>query len=227
MKQFIFTFFIAALILTGCSPSTKLINSWTDKENTPNTYKNIGVTVLFKDPSNRYITEHSIVDGLKEKGLNGMPTVDVFPMAGRLNEITKVMDDSDVIKKKVIEKVAENNIDALMIITMFDKTKEERWVNDRNYMMGGTGFYGTPYGMGGGYYYDYYAYSMGSIYNSGYYVDDVTYYIECNLYDVASEKLIWRAQTKSKNIESVEEESKALAYIVTRELLGKKVVSNK
>jgi hypothetical protein len=224
MKQVLFSLLIAVIGLSACSPSTKLINSWTDKEHTPNSYENIGVTVLFKDPSNRYITEHSIVDQLKEKGLNGMPTVDVFPMAGRLNEITKVMDDSEVIKKKVIEKVAEHNIDALMIITMFDKTKEERWVNERNYMMGGTGFYGTPYGMRGGYYYDYYAYSLGSIYNDGYYVDDVTYFIECNLYDIKSEKLVWRAQTKSKNIQSVEEESKALAYIVAKELLSKKVV---
>lgn len=229
MKQLLFTFFIATLLLTGCSPSTKLINSWTDKENTPNEYNKIGVTVLFRDASNRYITEHSIVDQLKEKGLKATTTVDVFPMAGRLNEITKVMDDSDVIKKKVIAKVAEHKIDALMIVTMFDKTKEERWVNESNYMMGGTGFYGTPYGMGHSYYgyYDYYAYSLGSVYNNGYYVDDVTYYIECTLYDVASEKLIWRAQTKSKNIESAEEESKAFAYIVAKELLGKKVVTNK
>jgi len=134
------------------------------------------------------------------------------------------MDDSDVIKKKVIEKVAENNIDALMIITMFDKTKEERWVNDHNYAMGGTGYYGTPYGMRGGYY-DYYYYSMGTIYNTGYYVDDVTYFIECNLYDAKSEKLIWRAQTKSNNPKSVEEESKVLAYIVAKQLLNKKVIT--
>lgn len=224
MKRLIFAFFTASVLLTSCGPSTKLINSWSDKENTPQEYENIGVTVLFPQSSSRYITEHNVVDYLKEKGIKAMPTTDVFPMANRLGEITKVMDNSDVIKEKVISKVAENKIDALMIITLFDKTKEQRWVNDRGFAMGGTGYYGTPYGMGGAYY-DYYYYSMGTIMDRGYYTDDITYFVECNLYDVASEKLIWRAQTKTLNPTSIEEESKALAYIVVKQLMGKKVIT--
>lgn len=224
MKQVLGLLLLASVFITGCGPSTKLINSWSDKENTPKQFDNIGVTVLFPSSSSRYITEHNIVEDLKKKGLNAMPTTDVFPMAGRLNEITQVMDDSDVIRKKVIEKVKENNIDALMIITLFDKTKEERWVNDRSYMMGGTGYYGTPYGMRGAYY-DYYYYSVGAVYNDGYYVDDITYFIECNLYDAETEQLIWRAQTKSINPTDIEEASNALAYIISKQLLTKKVVS--
>lgn len=224
MRQLTIVFLLASILFTGCGPSTKLINSWSDEDNTPKSYDNIGVTVLFPDASSRYITEHNMADYLKEKGINAMATTDVFPMAGRLNEITKVMDDSDVIRKKVIDKVTENNIDALMIITLFDKTKEERWVSDRNLAMGGTGYYGTPYGMRGGYY-DYYYYSMGTIYDQGYYVDDVTYFVECNLYDAKTEKLIWRAQTKSTNITSIEEESKVLAYIVAKQLVTKKVIT--
>ena len=223
MKQFSFLMLALSLILTSCS-STKLINSWSDKENTPQAYNNIGVTVLFPQSSSRYITEHNVVDYLNEKGIKAMPTTDVFPLAGRLGEITKAMDNSDEIKKNIIDKVAENNIDALMIITLFDKTKEQRWVNDRGFGFGGTGYYGTPYAVGGAYY-DYYYYSMGTIMDRGYYTDDVTYFVECNLYDVASEKLIWRAQTKTTNPESIEEESKALAYIVVKQLLGKKVVT--
>lgn len=224
MKQILGLLLLASVVFTGCSPSTKLINSWTDKENTPQDYKNIGVVVFFPQSSSRYITEHNIVDELKSKGINAMPTTDVFPMAGRLNELTKVMDDSEVIRQRVIEKVKENNIDGLMIISLFDKTKEERWVNDRSYMMGGTGYYGTPYGMRGAYY-DYYYYSMGTVYNDGYYVDDITYFIECNLYDTESEQLLWRAQTKSVNPTDIEEASKQLAYIISKQLLTKKVVS--
>ena len=223
MKHATFLLLFVCFLISSCGTSTKLINSWSDKENTPKKYENIGVAVLFPNASSRYITEHNMVDYLNQKGIPSMPTTDVFPMAGRLSELTEVMDNSDAIKKRVIEKVAENNIDALMIITLFDKTKEERWVNDRSYMMGGTGYYGTPYGVRGAYY-DYYYYSMGTIYNDGYYVDDITYFIECNLYDAETEKLIWRAQTKSNNPKSVEEESKALAYIVAKQLINKKVV---
>ncbi|MDX8337914.1 hypothetical protein SLH46_01890 [Draconibacterium sp. IB214405] len=223
MKKFSFLFLALSFLFASCS-STKLINSWSDKENTPQEYNNIGVTALFPQSSSRYITEHNVVDYLNEKGIKAMPTTDVFPMAGQLKGAAKELKDSEAIKKSVVAKVTENNIDALMIITMFDKTKEQRWVNDRGFSMGGTGYYGTPYALGGSYY-DYYYYSMGTIMDHGYYTDDVTYFIECNLYDVATEKLIWRAQTKTSNPESIEEESKALAYIVVKQLLGKKVIS--
>ncbi|WP_347839237.1 hypothetical protein [uncultured Draconibacterium sp.] len=222
MKQLIYLV-LAVSMLTGCA-STKLINSWSDKENTPQAYQNIGVTALFPNSSNRYVTEHAIVDELKTKGLNSMSTVDVFPLAARLNEAGDVLKNSEAIRDGVVAKVKENKIDALLIITLFDMTKEERWVNDRNFTMGGTGYYGSPFGMHGSYY-DYYAYSLGTVYNSGYYVDDISYFIECNLYDVKTEQLIYRAQTKSTNIKSVEEEAKALAYIVAKQLINKKVVS--
>ena len=74
--------------------------------------------------------------------------------------------DSEVAREAVINKVKENNIDALMIVTLFNKTQEERWVNNNNFSWGGTGYYGTPLGLHGSYY-DYYAYSIGTIYNDG------------------------------------------------------------
>nr|WP_321353715.1 hypothetical protein [uncultured Draconibacterium sp.] len=222
MKKFSYLILVLSFLLTSCS-STKLINSWTDKENTPQQYKNIGITALFPNSSDRYVTEHAIVDELKTKGLNGMSTVDVFPLAARINEASDILKNSDAVRESVVSKVKENNIDALMIITLFNKTKEERWVNNRSFSMGGTGYYGSPLGIHGAYY-DYYAYSLGSVSNNGYYKDHVSYFIECNLYDVESEQLIYRAQTKSTNIKSVEEEAKAIAYIVAKQLMNKKVV---
>ncbi len=218
-------FFIAAVFLfTACSTSSKLVNSWSDKEHTPNSYNNIGVTVLFPNSSNRYITEHAIVDELKANGLNGMPTVDVFPMAEKVAMAKEALKNTDAVRETVIKKVNENKIDALIIVTLFNKTQEERWVNNRNFGWGGTGYYGTPLGMHGSYY-DYYAYSIGTIYNDGYYVENVSYFIEYNLYDIKSEKLIWRGQTKTTNIKSVEKEAEALAGIVAKQLINKKIVS--
>lgn len=223
MKKFNYLILAMCFILTNCA-STKLVNSWTDQENTPQAYKNIGIIALFPNSSNRYVTEHAMVDELKAKGLNGMSTVDVFPLAARLNQAGNKLENSDAIRETVVSKVKENNIDALMIITLFDVTKEQRWVNDRSFTMGGTGFYGSPLGMHGSYY-DYYAYSLGTVNNSGYYKDNISYFIECNLYDIESEQLIYRAQTKSTDIKSVEEEAKKLANIVTKNLINKKVVS--
>ncbi len=224
MKQLSLLLLLAGVLFTSCSTSTKLINSWSDKDNTPKSYENIGVTVLFPNSSNRYITEHAIVDELKAKGLNGMSTVDVFPMAERVAMSEDIMKNSEAVRNGIAKKVNENNIDALLIVTLFNQTQEERWVKNNNFGWGGTDYYGTPLGIHGSYY-DYYAYSIGTIYKQGYYVDKISYFIEYNLYDIKTEKLIWRAQTKTTNLKSVEEEAKAAAGIVAKQLTGKKVVS--
>jgi len=212
----------AFLILLSCGSSTKLIKSWSDKENTPKSFDKLGVAVLFPDQSNRYVTERAVAEKLQARDIKAEPTYDIFPFAGRFGEFTK--DKSpEAVRKIIVDKITENNFDGFMIITLFDKQQEERWVSDRNFRMGGTGYYGTPYGMAGTYY-DYYYYSMGTFYDDGHYVDHVTYFLECNLYDVQSQKLIWRAQTKSVNIKSVEEEAQKLAELVGHELIFKKVI---
>ena len=89
-------------------------------------------------------------------------------------------------------------------------------------MMGGTGYYGTPYMHGA--YYNYYAYSIGTVYDTGYYVDDITYFLECNLFDVASEELLWTGRTKTVRMESVEEEAIYFSEVVVKDILKKKVI---
>lgn len=224
MKHLAYAFVLLSFILSSCGTSTKLTSSWVDKENTPKQYKKLAVAALTPSDPNRYVTERAIVDKLKEKGITAVPTYEVLPMAGRIGKMKRELGDSEAIKRMVKNKIAENNFDALLVLTVFNKTTEERWVNNKNYHMGGTGYYGSPFGYTGRYY-DYYAYSFGTIYNDGYYVDDVTYFIDCNLYDVASEKMIWNGQFKIKNLVSVEEEADVLGYIIARQLSDKKIVT--
>jgi len=225
MKKWQVIIALFALILISCGPSTKLIHSWSDKEHTPKKYEKIGVAVLFPDNSNRYITERAIVDNLKARGLNAVATYDIFPFAGRMGEIMegKGENNPEAIRKIIVQKVTENHFDGFMIVTLFDKKREERWVNDRSFTMGGMGYYGTPYAVPGTYY-DYYYYSMAGVYNDGHYVDQITYFLETSLYDVASEKLIWRAQTKSVDVKSMDEETKRLGDIVGYQLKNKGIL---
>jgi len=216
---------IMLVVLTSCGPSTKLVSSWSDKESTPKHYEKIGVAVLFHDNANRYITERAIVDNLKKRGINAYPTYDIFPFAGRMSEVmeAKGENDPEAIRKLIVQKVTENNFDGFMIVTLADKRREERWVNDRVTGWGGMGYYGTPYAVPGTYY-DYYYYSMAGIYNDGHYVDQITYFLECSLFDVTSEKMLWRAHTKSVDVESMDKETERLADIVGYQLKTKKIL---
>jgi len=216
---------VLILFLAGCGTSTKLINTWSDKENTPKSYSKLGVAVLFRDNSNRYITERAVVDELKRNGIKAMATYDIFPFAGRIGEIAKAEGDNspeairDMIKKKVIE----NNFDGIMIISLFDKLKEQRWQSDPGFYVTGVPYIDSP-GFLPGTYYDYYYFSMTDFYNEGRYVDMITYFLECRLYDVNTGKLIWRARTKTKDIQSIDDETEKLGEIIYEQLNKNKIL---
>lgn len=224
MKRITLALFIVGFLLSSCGSSTKLVNSWSNKEEIPKKFEKLAIAALTPSNSNRYIIERAIVDKLKEQGIQTIPTYEVLPMAGRIGEFREELEDSEAIKKMVRQKINENEIDALLVMALLNKQSEKRWVNDRNIGYGGTGYYGSPYAVHGAYY-NYYAYTFGSVYNEGYYVDDVTYFVECNLYQVDGEVVLWSGQIKIKNYKSVEEEADVLAYIISKQLVNKKVIT--
>ncbi len=234
MRNSIIALFFIAVMFIGCGPSTKLVRSWANEEVTPKSYNKLAVVVLTPNASNRYLIERAVVADFKKEGIKAIPTYEIFPMAGKMDQLQELIKDKEDLKRKVVQKVEENKIDALMIISVFNIEKEQRFVRDNNYMAGGAGYYGSPYIMGGpgyygspyagGAYYNYYAYSLATVYNDGYYVDDYTYFLECNLYDVASEKLLWTGRTKTVNMKSVEDEAIYFSDVVIKDILKKKVI---
>ena len=225
---------VSIILLVACGSSSKLVGSWKNKEVTGKSYEKLAVVAVFPNSSNRYLTERAVVKDLTDANIKAIPTYEIFPFAGKAGEIMSKSENPDALKERIKKKVEDNNIDAIMIISVLDAQKEQRFVQDRtNYnYMGGTGYYGTPVVVPGaaampfayGAYYNYYAYNVGNVYTSGYYVDDITYFVEFNLYDVEKEELLWSAQTKSMNIKSVEDEAPKIASMVVKDLLLKDVI---
>lgn len=234
MKNLSIALLLISILFVSCGPSTKLVRSWANEEETPKSFEKLAVVALMPSSSNRYLIEREMVKDFKDDGIKAIPTYEIFPMAGRMDQIEDLIKDKEELKKKVVQKVEEHNIDALMIISVFNIEKEERYVRDRNYAMGGAGYYGNPYMTGGmgyygspnmrGSYYNYYAYSIGTVYDTGYYVEDLTYFLECNLYDVATEELLWTGRTKTVNMKSVEEEVIYFSQVVIKEIIKLKVI---
>lgn len=226
--------FVSAIFLVACSASTRMVGTWNNKEMINNQFEKVAVTAIFSNTSNRYLVERAIVKDLTNASIKAVPTYEIFPFAGKVGEVLAKSENPDAIKERIKRNVEEQNIDAIMIITLLDKQKEQRYVQDynNNYFMGGTGYYGTPMVVQGaammpisyGAYYNYYTYNLGVAYQSGYYVDDISYFLECNLYDVAKEKLLWSGRTKSLNITSVEEEAPKFAEMVVKDIISKKVL---
>lgn len=214
MQRIISTLFIAFLF-TGCA-TTEMLGSLKTSEAEPVKYKKLGVVVLSPTMYNRSTVELAVADKLRSKGIQAKATFDIFPFAGKISEIRESGMDETTIQQKVRQRVTENELDAVLIITLFDKQKETHYVQGSSISIGAP-IYGYPY-------YGYYGYAYSTVYSSGYYETNTQYFVETNLYDVATGKLIWTGQSKTENPESIEKEAPAFADIIVNEMLAKKAL---
>lgn len=206
---------VVAVLLSSCS-STKLIGSWKRDDIEPKNYQNLGVVLLSPKVSNKAIIESEVASTLRAHSIPAKATFDIFPFAGKSEVIKSLNLGPDELREYVRKRVNKFEFDALLIISLLDEKKEVR------YNQGASFSFAAPvYNYN---YYGYYSYVYTTIYEPGYYTSTTTYFVESNLYDVATEKLIWTGQTKTKDPSSIEKEVNNFASIIVDEMINKKVL---
>jgi len=182
---------LLALFISACGSTTSITGSYKAPGVTTVSYKKIFVSSLNSDPSIRQTVETNIANYLASKGYAAVKSTDVFPVSFHSSGGDKNQDT-------VLSKIRATNCDAILTIAMVNKETATR------YVPGSGGVY--PYGVG---YYGtfgaYYGYGYNSFYSPGYYTTDKIYYLETNLYDAATEKLVWSAQSKTYNPSSLDD----------------------
>ena len=215
---------ITGMILSGCSPSTEMMTAWKTGEYAPKQYKNIGILAMLKSNEARIDVENSIRDAMKAQGINGTDTWSIWQFANNPEIMKKMGMEGEKLKETIKLKVAEQNMDALLIVTLFDAFKEKRYVPGKSTSVG-VGFSPGMYPAYGYPYYGYVGYSFTTMSTPGYYQDASTYFVESNLYDIASEKLIWTGQTSTKMESSLEVEAEKLGRVLVKGMIQGKVLA--
>lgn len=178
-----FVMFSTLLLMTGCAGSTNIVASWDNPEIADQKYNNILVTAMVADISTKQSLEDDLVDELKERGVETTKSLNLFP--------PKLRDEKMRSKEELLNAIEENQFDGVITVTVIDQENEARYVPG-NYPyspVNSFGYYGTFWG--------YYNFWYPQVYNTGYYDIDRTYFLETNLYDAKSEKLVWSAQSKT------------------------------
>jgi hypothetical protein len=205
---------LAVLLLHSCASSTKIVASWGQSDTEPKKYNKVAVVAISHDTQTRASVETVVAEKMNAAGIKAVPTFNTFPFAGVIGELGL---DHATVQHKIKERINENGMDAVLTITLLDKTKEEHYVEGSSISLAAP-VYGYPY-------YGYYSYAYSTVYSSGYYTTSTTYFIESMLYDVASEKLIWTAQTTTMDPSSIEKEAANYATLIVHDMLAKKVVA--
>jgi hypothetical protein len=206
------------LLLNSCStPATQITGSWKDPAS--GSYKDFFVAVLTKNLQARQQLEGDIAARIKKEGIKVTRSLEVFQHTDKVETPEE--------RQAAVEKIQSLGHDAIMVVKIVNKTDETRYVAGKTSYAPtnigvGTGYNlqttGAPppgsYGTFGVYYLDNY----GAHSTEGYYRNDQAYFVECNLFDAKTSKLVWSAQSEVFNPPNLKSASGDFSFVMVNEL---------
>ncbi|MFD2037590.1 hypothetical protein ACFSKL_22540 [Belliella marina] len=206
MKKPIIITLINVILIWGCSPTTQITASWRSDE-AHSEYKSLFVAALTENLQIRQNIENEFASRLQNRNIVTTRSIEALS--------PDFFDSNEPSKDQILEAIQAYNSEAILTITLIDIEEEERFVQGGPM---GPGF--APigrfgyYGNFGGYFNHWY----GAGWNQGYYKTDKKYFMETNLYDAETLKLLWSAQSKTLNPNDIEAFAKEYVDVLKLEL---------
>jgi hypothetical protein len=202
------------MAFSSCAPKVVTTGFWYNKEREPKPVERIYILSLGQKVMNNAIVENDFYTECNRRGIQTVKNSLIAP---------RMLSTQMQTKEEILQHVNENKCDAIFTISLLDIKTESRYVPG-TVSVGVSGYY-NPYAYNHyNDFYGYYNYNYAAISSPGYYVSDKTYFIECNLFDVKSEKLIFSIQSKTSNPTDMESISKAYVQEVFRKLETEKLI---
>jgi hypothetical protein len=195
---------IASLVILSCSSGIKVTNSWKNPspDTVGKTYRNIFIAALTDNQFARNTMEENLAEAAGARGYTITRSSMVLTPTFSQQKIPS--------KDDILQKVKESNSDAIFTVALISKEDRDRYVQGEVNTSPSYGWYGS---FGG-----YYGTIAGPIYTPGYYTTDKTYYLESNLFDAKSEKILWSARTEAYNPSSIEKFCKQYTETMIKQL---------
>lgn len=195
------------LILLGCN-SSRITSSWKVADRPVRQYGKILVLGLVRsaDRSLRERMEAHLVDDLRENGQQAISATSTYG--------PKAFEGKS--EKEAMEQLRGDAIDAVMTIVLLDRTKERIYVPGQVTVRQRV--------MHNGHFWGYYRNVYDRIQEPGYYMTETSWFWESNLYDMASDRLMYSVQSRS--IEPGTAESLAHEYgrLIVKDMMKEQVL---
>jgi hypothetical protein len=238
-----------ATLLTSCSTAL-LTSSWTNDTYSAQPYEKVLVFAIASKISNRAAVEGAMVNEFKKQGINAISSLSVFP--GSQNATSE--QQTKISKEELAQKLKENNIDGLLVLSLLDKKEEQVYVEGNTYTKSSTinqGVYSEPVNNNpvynqpvynqsaynyhaNGYndrydqyynnYYTYYETVQTTITEPGYYENQTTLYLESNFYRVSDASLVWSGQSEVVDAADVTSGATDWAVVLRKALIKYNII---
>jgi hypothetical protein len=204
---------MAAALFAACA-TTEVTAVWKDGSYQGKPGK-VFVYAMLKNQTNRRIAEDEFVNTFKSRSIVAVPSYTVFP-------------GDELVKKEVLdEKLKAQGFDTLLLTQLTGSRKEQVQVpgtviyqpmppiyQPQPYVQTWPGYYNRGY------------YNTGytAVYSPSYTTEEEYVAAEANLYDVATEKLIWTVVTETKIGGNVEKMIKTYVAVIMGEMRKHKLL---
>ena len=213
MKKSPFVLLMITFILAVCTPPKESTTGvWVNKDKIQGkSFSKIFIVVMTADPEARMTVENDIAAVATSRGHAVVKSIDVIE--------TDIKNPKVPTKDEVVAKVKETGCDGVFVAALL---KKEEAVG---FTQGQTAYSVAPYASyGGGTYTGYYTYWYPSVSTPDYYDHQKTYIMRSNLYDVASEEIMWSVQSKIFDPENLKKFSKAYTSTLIKQLEKEKLI---
>lgn len=180
---------LLAIVLAGCAKKPVVTDLWIDETYDGRQYGKVLVIGLAEKITFRNLFEGELVNQLKSKGIDAVPSYEILPYNYMLT------------REMVLTAVEKSDIDSVLITSLVERNKKTIY-----YSLQGT----NPYS----YYNGLYDAIRRPSQTASYDVDIL--FLKTNLYDVQSEKLIWSLISESEFKYKIESLNSAISLIIDK-----------
>lgn len=203
MKFKLVSLLLFVLLMWGCGPTQKITSSWSSPDaTTKGTYKKVFVVALSPNSTANYDIEDQMAKILNSRGFRVARSTDIFPPKFSITQ--------DLTREQLTAAIAKTGSEAVLVLALLDSKEVESYNPGTVYAPVNYAYNGSFYG--------YYNYYYPVVYSPGYYSVDKTFYLECNLYDLAGDKLLWSVQSEARNPKDLHSWFKAYANMLISHL---------
>ena len=206
MKRiYLFSAISILFILTACSATKKTTATWVNTEKIQGkSFHSIFIVVLTADIEARAKLENDIAAAATVKGYKAVKSIDLMPPT--------ISAPATPGKDEIANKVKASGCDAVFTASLLKKEEDVR------YTPGTTAYSVRPYYSYYGSYYGFYSHYYPTVSTASYYTKEKTYFMQSNLYDAASEEIMWSVQSEIFNPSSLAKFSKAYTADLVKQL---------
>ena len=209
MKVSVYYLPILIFILSAISCSQRL-HSWKAASYPTRHFQKVLVLGFLREEDNsmRENIENQVADELNKKNIN---TVTSLQLLG--TKVFARMDEDDALYQ-----LNNQCVDAVLTVTVLNRSREKKYT-------AGVIHY-TPYGYSYDRFWRYKTAIKYRISSEDYYASGEDYFLECNLYDMTTQQLVYSVQSRHALIEEFEKEGNKFIQKIVRAIVKKGVLEN-